>query len=126
MVEAGKAAFDPHGLIYDLSELSYEWGDALGDLFSIGPKYNFGDHPVAVVVGPHSEEAVRTLCLGLESKESIEAMGFVFRDLASAWAYVDSRIIKDTLVKELAKLKQRHGSGPTTEEAGSQEGQPRA
>ena len=39
----------------------------------------------AVVVGPKCEEAVRTLLLGESSQELIEKLGYVFRELESAW-----------------------------------------
>jgi len=43
-------------------------------------------------LSPSCEKAVRTLMLGVSSKEPIESIGFVFRDLESAWASVDERI----------------------------------
>ncbi|MBA4190032.1 MAG: hypothetical protein C0467_18765 [Planctomycetaceae bacterium] len=89
MVRAGIDAFEPWGVVHDLSELSYEWGDMLDQVF-IGPDV---EHSVmAVVVGPNCEEAVRTLCLGERSTEPLEKIGWVFRDLETAWTYVDSQI----------------------------------
>jgi hypothetical protein len=77
------------GVIHDLTDLSYEWGDMLEQVF-IGPDVEHST--MAVVVGPKCEEAVRTLCLGESSNEPLEKIGWVFRDLKSAWAYVDARI----------------------------------
>jgi hypothetical protein len=51
-----------------------------------------GRSPRAVVVGARCEQAVRTLLLGEQSREPIEKVGYVFRDLGAAWAYVDSQI----------------------------------
>jgi hypothetical protein len=66
MAKAGVAAFESWGVIHDLSELTYEWGDRLDLVFAVGPKHGlpealkgvFGTSveertsPVAVVVGP--------------------------------------------------------------------------
>jgi hypothetical protein len=89
MARAGIETFRPWGVIHDLTELSYEWGDALEEVF-IGP--TFEPSPMAIVVGPKCEEALRTLLLGLDSKDPIEKAGNVFRSLDAAWAYVDVQI----------------------------------
>jgi hypothetical protein len=90
MAKAGVSAFEPWGVIHDLSELSYEWGDMLDIVFGVGPE--FAPSPVAVVVGPRCEEAVRTLLLGENSQEPIEKLGYLFRNLSDAWAFVADRI----------------------------------
>ena len=106
MAKAGVAVFEPWGVVHDLSELSYEWGEMLDIVFGVCPENElppalqgiFGSSlenrraPVAVVVSPGCEEAIRTLLLGLQSDEPIEKIGYVFRDLESAWAYVDAQI----------------------------------
>jgi hypothetical protein len=108
MAKAGVAAFEPWGVIHDLSELTYEWGDRLDTAF-VGPEDNakegelvgaiFGtSNPplagqAAVVVGPQCEEAVRTLPLGENSQEPIEKVGYVFRHLESAWDFVESQTL---------------------------------
>lgn len=99
MAKAAVAAFEPWGVIHDLSELNYEWGDMLEMVFGVGPEIEqnpvreiIGSEvkacPVAVVVGPGCEEAVRTLCHGINSNEPIDTLGWVFRDLPSAWRFV--------------------------------------
>ena len=90
MATAAVAAFGPWGVIHDLSGLRYEWGDMLEMVFGVGPEVE--PSPVAVVVGPGCEEAVRTLCLGLSSPEPIDTLGWMFRDLPAAWRYVADRI----------------------------------
>lgn len=90
MAKAAVAAFEPWGVIHDLSDLRYEWGDLLEMVFSVGPEVE--PSPVAVVVGPSCEEAVRTLCHGINSDEPLDALGWVFRDLQSAWRYVADQI----------------------------------
>jgi hypothetical protein len=107
MAKAGVAAFKPWGVIHDLSELIYEWGDRLDSAF-VGPEddakasewlgavFGTSNPPLAgqaaVVVGPQCEEAVRTLLLGENSKEPIEKVGYVFRHLERAWEFVESQI----------------------------------
>jgi len=93
MAEAGIVAWGPAGLILDLSELEYEWGELLETVFAAGESH-YGDSrfPQAVIVGPHSEKAVRTLVVGLDSTEPLECIGWLFRDLDSAWSYVEAQL----------------------------------
>jgi hypothetical protein len=107
MAKAGVAAFEPWGVIHDLSELVYEWGDRLDMFFGVGPCESLGESLVGdifgeghssmaaqpgIVVGPHCAEAVRTLLLGPNSQEPLEKVGNVFREFGDAWAFVDSQI----------------------------------
>jgi hypothetical protein len=108
MATAAALAFEPWGVIHDLSEMAYEWGDQLDRLFVIGPPDAIGKAgPVnsifstgvpsaarqsAVVVGPRCEEAVRTLLLNEGSDEPLEKIGYVFRELRLAWEFVDAQI----------------------------------
>jgi hypothetical protein len=106
MAQAGMDVFQPWGVIHDLSELEYEWGDALAEVLAAKPQAVSATSALiawifdlpeaaarpAVVVGPGCEEAVRTLMLGADSDEPVEAIGNVFRDLASAWAFIESKV----------------------------------
>jgi hypothetical protein len=109
MAKAGVAAFRPWGVIHDLSELVYEWGDRLDMCFGVGPCDSLGESELLVldlfgegrssratqpgiVVGPGCAEAVRTLLLGENSQEPLENVGNVFRELGDAWAFVDAQI----------------------------------
>jgi hypothetical protein len=108
MATAAVTAFGPFGVIHDFSELRYEWGDLLEMVFGVGPEIErspdnlqekvFGvgpeakASPVAIVVGPGCEEAIRTLFHGVDSSEPIDTVGWVFRDLHAAWRYVTDRI----------------------------------
>ncbi|WP_159888716.1 hypothetical protein [Paenibacillus puerhi] len=86
-------AWEPGGLILDLSDFSYEWGDRIETVFFVGDdKYRDIPFPVALIVGNKSEEAIRTLLLGLESKKTIEEIGWVFKDLKSAWQYIEIKL----------------------------------
>ncbi|MEK5476302.1 hypothetical protein NYE70_05055 [Paenibacillus sp. FSL R5-0407] len=102
MGEAVLEAWNPGGLIIDLSELSYEWGDRLEDVFYIGSyKYRDKPFPIALIVGDKSEEAVRTLIVGINSNKALNEIGWVFRDLSSAWEYVESKLKEYDLQKLL-------------------------
>jgi hypothetical protein len=104
MAKAAVAAFEPFGVIHDFSELQYEWGDLLEMVFTVGPEIDdlqgkvFGISPetktssVAIVVGHACEEAIRTLFHGVDSSEPIDSIGWVFRDVQTAWRYVTDRI----------------------------------
>jgi hypothetical protein len=107
MARAGVDAFEPWGVIHDLSALAYEWGDLLERVFTVGPRDEgaellgaiFGTSTPspagqpAVVVGPRCEEAIRTLLLGENCTEPVEKFGYVFRSLQAAWEFVDSQIV---------------------------------
>jgi hypothetical protein len=106
MARAGLVAFAPAGVIHDLSQLTYEWGDRLEMLFSIGldaptkgtelVEYLFGKQPKAeqpaVVIGASCEEAVRTLLLGEDSTAPIDEISWVFRELESAWFFIENQL----------------------------------
>jgi hypothetical protein len=59
-------------------------------VFGVGPERE--QSPVAIVVGPGCEEAIRTFCHGARSSEPLESLGWAFRNLPSAWRYVVDRI----------------------------------
>lgn len=93
MSAIGKAALEawsPDGLIIDLSDLHYEWGDQLERVFNIGnDQYIDSPFPVALLVGANCEEAVRTLLLGMHSAQTIKEIGWVFTKLEEAWSYIE-------------------------------------
>jgi len=91
MAKAGIVAFDGiWGVVHDLTDLKYSWGDRLENVIGVGPTIR--DNPTAVVVGPYCEDAVRTLLLGVQSTEPLQSVGNVFRNLTDACRYVDERI----------------------------------
>lgn len=95
MGNAGLHAYEPCGVIIDMSELHYEWGDMLEIVFGIGAgQYLDTEFPVATVVGPQCREAVRTLIHGENSKKQLEDIGWVFDSLELAWEHVDQLINK--------------------------------
>ena len=83
MGKAGIEAFGPHGMILDLSELTYEWGDMLEAVFGIA-----GDKPMAVVVGEQCRVAIGTLCFGETSTTDACEEQWIFDSLSDAWNYV--------------------------------------
>lgn len=93
MGKAALSAWNPSGVIIDLSDLSYKWGDMIEMVFDIGSEqYIDSEFPRAVIVGSKCEEAIRTLIFGLNSEESIESVGWIFRNLESGWKYIESKI----------------------------------
>ncbi|WII35143.1 hypothetical protein [Paenibacillus thiaminolyticus] len=90
---AALEAWEPSGVILDWSELHYEWGDMLERVLDIGSvKYADETFPLAVIVGPHCEEAIRTLLLGLHSTDSLDKFEWIHRDRESAWRYIEAQI----------------------------------
>jgi len=88
-------AWEPGGLIIDLSGLAYEWGDRLEMVFGIGNRqYEEMPFPVALVVGEQCCEGIRTLLLGLNSPLPVTEAGWVFTELEQAWVYIEAEIHK--------------------------------
>jgi hypothetical protein len=98
MVAMGKAAlyaYEPSGVIIDLSELYYEWGDMLERVFGIGSdRHVDAELPLATVVGSHCREAIRTLIHGINNDKPIEEIAWVFDSLEAAWNHVEVAIDK--------------------------------
>lgn len=91
--EAVVEAWEPSGLILDFSELAYEWGDMIERVFDVGrAKYGDIPFPTALIVGERSEEAIRTLILGVYSDQTIDDIDWVHRDLESAWTYIEHKL----------------------------------
>ena len=107
MARAGLAAFEPWGIIHDLSELTYEWGDGLDKVFKVAPGRRPGrrSHAGHHLPDQHSRDrqatsrccwsrlrdAIGTLLRGQASQEPFGKTGYVFRDLAAAWEFVDAQ-----------------------------------
>jgi hypothetical protein len=108
LAKAGVVAFEPCGVIHDFSDFGYKWGERLDQVLKVGPdkdayqvdKYGtiFPTNlppPVekpAVVIGPRCEDGFRKLILGKNSSKAIDSAGNIFRDLASAWHFIDSKV----------------------------------
>jgi hypothetical protein len=93
--EAVVEAWEPDGLILDFSELVYEWCDLIERVIDIGKaKSGRIPFPVALVVGEQSEEAIRTLILGEYSEEPMDDIDWVHRDLNSAWAFIEEKLME--------------------------------
>lgn len=76
------------GIVLDLTDLEYVWGDLLETVFAVGNTAHPSAVPLAVVVGRHCEAAVRTLILGIDSRKRLRTVKWVFRDLDKACEYV--------------------------------------
>ncbi len=91
MAKAGLDAFNPWCVIYDLSELSYAWGNNINEVFpnvDIKPP----SVPIAVVLGPNCEPGMPHLYSLLATDEYVDRGEFVyFRRLDFAWKYVSAR-----------------------------------
>lgn len=83
MGKAGLEAFGPDGIVLDLRELSYEWGDMLDAVFGVA-----GELPLAVVVGERCRIAIGTLCFGENSATDATEEDWIFDSLSDAWSYV--------------------------------------
>ena len=114
MLALAKAAIsytDPDGIVLDISELDYQWGDDFEMVFSLGsnsypaPSKDEADQesevlyverpiPQATIIGAPCKEAVRTLLLGeyCDPDESLEEFPWIFENFDDAWNYVEKEI----------------------------------
>lgn len=90
MTAMTKAAIEycgPNALIFDLSELGYEWGDMLEAVLSTGYQlWGDEDVPHAIVVSGLCEPAIRSL---LSDEMLLDELDFLQHGLKDAVNYVD-------------------------------------
>ncbi len=85
--EYGLNSVSCFGLILDMSELDYEYGDMMDAVFGIGAKkYLNKTFPTASVVGPKCKKGISTLVHGQTSPTTI------FDTLEDAWRYIEKEI----------------------------------
>lgn len=94
MGRAALEAWEPDAVILEWSELKYEWGDMLALALDIDIGRCEPALPMAVVVGPPCEEAVRTLLLGINSEEGLETIEWMFKNKDEAIAYIEKQLQK--------------------------------
>ena len=102
---------EPDGMLLDISEVRYEWGDMLDSVFSLGRRYYLheapGDFspiekplfkeeelPQATLIGPPCIQAIRTLLLGKHClpDASLDEFPWLFEDFEKAWYYLEDQI----------------------------------
>lgn len=83
IVELATGLLNPHMIVVDLSDLTYEWGENM-DL-----EFRLSDLPVAVVVGPKNRKALSTLANGIDSVKDIVDNVHFFADVPSAVRHVE-------------------------------------
>ena len=87
-----RAAFEvlhPDGLILDFSELSYQWGDLLGQVLNTPDQWPERERPpFALVLGAMSEEGVRSLLLN-DLGWHTDELTWVFNEPLAAQAFVE-------------------------------------
>jgi hypothetical protein len=87
MTKAAIEYCDPDALIFDLSELGYEWGDMLEAVLSTGNQiWGEEDVPHAVVVSDLCEPAIRSL---LSDEMLLDELDFLQHGLGDAVNLVD-------------------------------------
>ena len=99
---------DPDGILLDLSELHYEWGDlielvlsGLGERFYISEQLSAENEPLfkrvslpqATLVGSDCKEAISTLLY--DTKKPIEPYQWLFEDFDLAWDYIEQKITQE-------------------------------
>ena len=91
MIEAGLAAFRPSGLIIDLSDFEYEWGDDI----DYGLEVSLDDTPEpTTVIGPKCHDGLKSLFRGFNSSEELIDNRNYFANLTDAVSYLAAIVIK--------------------------------
>lgn len=88
---AGITIYEPYGIILDLRDLDYKWGDMMDYVFNLMSK-GIVENGGAVIVGEMCREAIGTLIHGIDSTESPTTEDWVYDTLDSAWIYVEEKI----------------------------------
>ncbi|SCW41654.1 hypothetical protein SAMN04487970_100669 [Paenibacillus tianmuensis] len=91
---AALEAWKADAIILDWSDLKYEWGDMLELALDIDTGCCGPALPMAVIVGPPCEEAVRTLLLGINSNKGLETIEWVFKHKDEAMDYIEKQLQK--------------------------------
>lgn len=93
MGEAGVRAWEPDGLILDLTELKYHWGNDLEELINIGHRrFGIESLPLAIIVGPGCESGVQSLLIPPGTSSALMMNECLFRDLQAAFDYLEEEI----------------------------------
>jgi hypothetical protein len=113
MGKAGLTAWEPDGLVVDLTDLDCrQLVDGLTSLLYLGEGF-FGSEnlPQAVVVGPWSAQAVRTFFLDINAGCRVEAVQESFHDIETAIDRVEEAVVKSY---SLFSGKPRRPSSPSS------------
>ncbi len=87
MIRAGIAAFDPVGVILDLREMAYEWGDMMLCPFSAGSRYYVdSDLPIVAVVSDINRKGLTSLMI---DEADIDPSTVLFDAMDAALAHLD-------------------------------------
>jgi hypothetical protein len=85
--QAAVIAWEPEGMILDFSNLEYSSGDDLKSILNIGERvYGNESLPVAVVVGPKSEKAARSL---FNSATLDSGSEWIFSEFEPAFSHIE-------------------------------------
>ncbi len=91
MVRAAVTAWEPDGIILDYSELDYQWGDEMEWLLP-DDDGQIEDTPAVVVVGPQSQDGIRTLLFGVGSTKTFVDTAGIYEDLVAAVDALDHQL----------------------------------
>lgn len=80
----------PSGIILDLSDLTYEWGDEMGDVVEAP-----SNHPFAIVVSPLCEPAISSLCCASTPSKTVLDREQFFDSFEAALHYLRQQIVHE-------------------------------
>lgn len=98
MVHAGIEAFGPAGVVLDLRELVYEWGDQMSEVIVAGMVHDVHDVQCTIVVSDTCREAMRTL---IEQEWDDDPRAWLFETIDAAFDALENRRRDATAVREL-------------------------
>jgi hypothetical protein len=80
---------NPFALIFDFAKLSYEWGDMMSQVLSLGDERWVNDAmPTAIVVSTLCEPSIRSLLI---EEMSVQDLTLLHHSIEDALAYVDEK-----------------------------------
>ncbi len=85
IAQTAVSMWGPGGLILDLREISYVWGD---EMYMVLDGDSWAHIPTAVVGSSACLPAIGTLLYGIDSKQPATDTGNIFESVEAAWEYV--------------------------------------
>ncbi len=89
----GLNCIEPAGVILDLSDVDYVWGDMMELVFSVGMnQYENVELPLTIIIGSKCQKAIGTLIYGIDSKELATSKDCIFDNFEQAWEFVEKKV----------------------------------
>jgi hypothetical protein len=106
------AIWHPSGMILDLTELTYNWGDGMIDLLE--PPSN---NPFVLIVGPQCKQGISQLCYGFPATRTVLDREDCFESFEPAFRSVREKVVNRWNSRNSRNLFLMHNPDPIDEKA---------